>query len=124
MSRPYRHTARRTLTVQHRGQKTRHTITASAVARGVYADLSFDGMPPVEVINLYDYEAGSSSFTGGRGGDAELGRILQAWADEQDAEELECEGHEELGGLGESDRCDGTCKTLRREWLRLYVENS
>jgi len=60
---------------------SRVTIEGSAIAGGAYVDLTFNGGPPVEVINVWDYDAGRSEFAGG---DRALGLIIAEWIRQQD----------------------------------------
>ena len=74
----YRDTATRTVNTPN-GSRVR--ITATAAAGGAYVDLSFNGGPVVELINVWIHEDACSEF---QGGTTQLGAILEEWINDQE----------------------------------------
>lgn len=98
-------TIHRDLEYWFRGGWHKVHLTAQSRMHGEYIELTFgNAKHPLEVINVFDYAKGESALEFG----VKIDPFVDAWVAEQDRQEIE----------------DQPDWSLRRVWLRTYVENN
>ena len=90
-------------------------------ASAAYIDLRFGGRRPIEVINIWDYRADRSTVDNT---DAAVYAAVKAWADDQDAEELDYRLADYTDPDDRNEIRAQWAAAPERAWLFTYVANS